>query len=79
MSFPMCTVGQRFQGMAVKDNSVRLGIPASDRSILDQFQHAVFIDPGLEHDKLTAKDLEKATFSNHSCKLIAMSHTTCFK
>ena len=61
MSFPMCTVGRRFQGMAVKDSPVRLGIPASDQNILDQFQHTVFIDSGLVHDKLTAKDLEKAT------------------
>ena len=60
MSFPMCTVGQRFQGMVVKDNPVRLGIPTSDQNILDQFQLAVFIDSGLVHDKLTAKDLEKA-------------------
>ena len=65
--------------MAVKDNSVCLGIPASDRSILDQFQHAVFIDPGLEHDKLTAKDLEKATSLKSFMEIIAMSHTTCFK
>ena len=61
MSFPMCTVCRRFHGMAIKDNSVSLGIPASDQNILDQFQHAVCIDYGLVHDKLTAKDLEKAT------------------
>ena len=47
--------------MVIKDNPVRLGIPNSDQNILDQFQHAVFIDSGQVHDKLTAKDLEKAT------------------
>ena len=47
--------------MAVKDHPVRLDIPASEQSILDQFQHAMFIEPDLKQDQLTAKDLGKAT------------------
>ena len=42
MSSSMTTIGCRFQGMAVKDHPIRLGVPASEQSILDQFQHAVY-------------------------------------
>lgn len=47
--------------MKVKENPVRLGVPASETSMNDQFQHALFIDPSLEPDELTAKHLQKAT------------------
>ena len=56
--------------MAVKDHPIRLGVPASEQSILDQFQHAMFIEPDLKQDQLTAKDLEKAT----SLKLFMKTH-----
>ena len=38
----------RFQRMVVKDHPIRLGVPASEQSILDQFQHAMFIEPDLK-------------------------------
>ena len=60
MSNPMITVGQRFQAMKVKDNMVKLGVPASDARIEVQFQHALFVDPALTKDDLTTKDLKKA-------------------
>lgn len=53
-------VGQRFQAMKVKDNMVKLGVPASDPQIHEQFQHALFVDPALTKDDLTAKGLKKA-------------------
>ena len=37
---------------------------------MDQFQHAMFIEPDLKQDQLTAKDLEKAT----SLKLFMKAH-----
>ena len=60
MSNPMITVGQRFQAMKVKDNMVKLGVPASDARIEEQFQHALFVDPALTKDDLIAKGLKKA-------------------
>ena len=38
--------------MAVKDHPVRLGVPAYEQSILDKFQHAMFIGPDLKQDQL---------------------------
>ena len=61
MSAPLINVGTRFGSMKVKENPVRLGVPASESNMNDQFQHARFIDPSLEPENLTAKDLAKAT------------------
>ena len=56
----MITVGQRFQAMKVKDSAVKLGVPASDARMEEQFQHALFVDPTLTKDDLTAKGLKRA-------------------
>ena len=61
MSAPLINVGTRFGSMKVKEDPVRLGVPASESNMNDQFQHAHFIDPSLEPENLTAKDLAKAT------------------
>lgn len=37
-------------------------MPASEAHINEQFQHALFIDPALTQDNLTARDLDKAGF-----------------
>ena len=56
MSSPTTTIGCRFQGTAAKDHPIRLGVPASEQSILDQFQqHAMFIEPDLKQDQLMPK------------------------
>ena len=60
MSNPMITVGQRFQAMKVKGNKVKLGVPATDVQMEEQFQHALFVDPELTKNDLTAKGLKKA-------------------
>ena len=46
--------------MRVKDIPVKMGVPASDARLDEQFQHALFIDPSLDKDKLQAKDLAHA-------------------
>lgn len=61
MSTPLINVGKRFMGMKVKENPIRLGIPATDTKMNEQFKQALFIDSSLEEDKLTAKDLSAAT------------------
>ena len=61
--------------MAVKDHPVRLGVPASEQSVLDKFQHAMFI----KQDQLTARDLEKATSLKLSMKTHCHETTICFK
>ena len=61
MSAPLIALSKRFQAMKVKENPVKMGIPASDSRIDEQFQHALFIDPSLVKYKLTAKDLASAS------------------
>ena len=46
--------------MKVKDSAVKLGVPASDARMEEQFQHALFVDPTLTKDDLTAKGLKRA-------------------
>ena len=61
MSAPLIALSRRFQAMKVKGNPMKMGVPASDSRINEQFQHALFIDPFLVKDKLTAKDLASAS------------------
>ena len=56
----LTTVGRRFQSMKVNENPVRLGVPANEAQITEQFQHALFVDPSLSPSDLTAKSLKKA-------------------
>ena len=60
MASPMITLGQRFQAMQVKDVPIKLGIPASDSELANQFQHVAFIDPSLTSTDLKATTLKKA-------------------
>lgn len=57
---PLTTVGRRFQSMKVNENPVRLGVPANEAQITEQFQHALFVDPSLSPSDLTAKSLKIA-------------------
>ena len=57
MSAPLTAVGRGFQAM---NNAVKFGVPTSEAHIDEQFQHALFIDPALTRDDLTAKGLQKA-------------------
>lgn len=41
----MITLEQRFQVIKVKDTPVKLGMPASDDELANQFQYVAFIDP----------------------------------
>ena len=60
---------QQVSGNGRKHHPVRLVVPASEQSILDKFQHAMFIEPDLKQDQLTARDLEKATYLVHENSL----------
>jgi len=60
MSASLITLGQRFQNMKVKENPIRLGVPATQMDMDEQFQHALYIDTSLKPDSLTAKDLKSA-------------------
>ena len=53
-------LGQRFQSMKIKGETIKLGVPATNAEMTELFSHSSFIDPSLERDKLT-KDLKKAT------------------
>ena len=46
--------------MKVKDSAVKLGVPASDARMEEQFQHALFVDSALTKDDLTFKGLKRA-------------------
>lgn len=59
-SIPLVNLGCRFQDMKVKGNPIRLGVPANEANMEEQFQHALIIDPSLEQGCFTAKDLKKA-------------------
>ena len=61
MSSPLITIGQRFQAMEVKGTKVKVGIPASTEEQAILFDHVSIIDLSLNKDKLTQKDLSKAT------------------
>ena len=61
MSQPLITVSGRFQAMKVKDTPVKVGVPASDTGMTEQFQQALLFDPTLTQDDLSAKTLQKAT------------------
>ena len=61
MSSPLITIGQRFQAMEVKGTKVKVGISASTKEQADLSDHVFIIDPSLNKDKLTQKDLSKAT------------------
>ena len=61
MSVPMKTVGERFQRMEIKEKPIKLGVPASDSQMTEQFKHVLEIDPSLSEEHLTKKDLDKAT------------------
>lgn len=49
----MILLGQRFGAMKVKGHSVKLGIPATEDEMSEQFSHSNFIDPSIERNKLT--------------------------
>ena len=79
MSAPLVTVSQRFQAMKVKDSKVKVGVPASASNLDAQFQHALFIEPSLQKDKLTAKDLANANTLQRFMKTIATLQAMFFK
>ena len=62
MSAPMIALSTRFQAMKVKDIPVKMGVPASDARLDEQFQHALFIDPSLDKDKLQAEEIYDMLF-----------------
>ena len=44
MAAPMALVGRRFQSMKIKENSVKLGVPATEQMIDELFQHVSSIN-----------------------------------
>ena len=57
--------------MKIKDSNVKVGVPANESDFETQFQHALFIEPLLDKDILTAKDLANASslqrFMKNNC------------
>ena len=45
MAHPLIAVSQIFMAMKIKENSVKLGLPASDVQLSEQFQYALNFDP----------------------------------
>ena len=41
MAHPLIAVSQRFMAMKIKESSVKLGLPASDAQLSEQFQYAI--------------------------------------
>lgn len=60
----MVLLGQRFGAMKLKGQSVKLGVPASEAEMLEQFSHSHFIEPSLERDSLTQDVLKNCLGSS---------------
>ena len=60
MAPPMALVGRRFQSMKIKENCVKLGVPATEQNIDEMFQHVLFVDPSIPRTDHTAKGLQNA-------------------
>ena len=43
----MILLGQHFEAMKVKSQSVKFGVPATEAEMSEQFSHLSFIDPRL--------------------------------
>lgn len=65
MSVPILPVSRRFQAMKVKDNQLKLGIPATEADMIEQFKHAQIFDPSLDVSDLS----EKLYRRQHNCKV----------
>ena len=67
----MVLLGQRFGAMKLKGQSVKLGDPATEAEMSEQFMHSHFIEPGLERERLTQDVLKSASglqnFLKHHC------------
>ena len=57
----MVLLGQRFGAMKLKGQSVKLGVPATEAEMSEQFSHSHFIEPSLERDSLTQDVLKSAS------------------
>ena len=57
----MIVLSQRFQAMKLKGQAVKVGVPATEAEMSELFAYSAFIDPGLDCDKLTKVDLQKAS------------------
>ena len=64
----MVLLGQQFGAMKLKGQSVKLGVPASEAEMLEQFSHSHFIEPSLERDSLTQDVLKTALALQNFCK-----------
>ena len=58
--------------MKIKENSVKLGLPASDVQLSEQFQYALNLDPSLDQGDISSKsfkasDTLQSVMKNH-CK-----------
>ena len=42
MSVPLITIGKRFQAMKVKDNQVKLGVPATEAEMIESLNRLYF-------------------------------------
>ena len=67
----MILLGQRFGAMKLKGRSVKLGVPATESEMSEQFMHSHFIEPSLERERLTQDVLKSASglqkFLKHHC------------
>ena len=71
MAVPMTLIGQCFQAMKIKENYIKLGVPASECDMDEMLQQVLFIDPSISRNDHTAKGLESCKslhkfLGNHS-------------
>ena len=57
----MVLLSQRFGAMKLYGRSVKLGVPATEAEISEQFLHSHFIEPSLERERLTQDVLKSAS------------------
>ena len=57
---PLALVGHRFMSMKIKDNCVKIGVPATEQNIDEIFQNVLFIDPSIPRADHTAKGLQNS-------------------
>ena len=77
MSAPLVALSTRFQAMKVKGNPVKVGLPASESRIDEQFEHALFIDPS--RTSLRLKILLLLSLSRDLSRLIVMHKATSLR
>ncbi len=59
MSGPILSIGERFQRMEIKGNAIKLGVPATELQMEEQFKFILDIEPSHLRKTSQKRNLEK--------------------